>query len=131
MSDWSSKSDLEKAITAGIHGNVEFKKEERLSYLGFFRDRIIEAVTFNQLRDEQGRKAIMQALKDGRAHELVVHNRARMAAMPLISAARQAGVDFTIATNPQFKGKVALIVVAKNGIESNKCLLADREEGRR
>ncbi len=114
---WNGKSNLEKTIAVGIHGTPQLKMDERRRFLGFFRERVIQAATFRQLTSKEGIQALVQAVHDQLANEVVVHAQARTAAMPVIIAARQKGVDFTITTNPKFVGEVAVVVVAKVAVD--------------
>ncbi len=124
---WSKKNNLEKTIAVGIHGTPQLKENERRRFLGFFRERVVEAVTFRQISTKQGAEAIARALKHGQANELVVHGDARSAAMPAIKLARQYGVDFTVTTNPKFVGPVAVVVVAKTSVDAER-VFAEEEE---
>jgi uncharacterized protein YueI len=113
----NKKSELEKTIAAGIHGAPELRPDEKRRYLGFFRERVIEAVTFDQLRTKAGLKVMMEALKDPRAVELLIRQEARGTAMPLIVEARRRGVDFTIVSDPNFVGEVAAALVAADAVD--------------
>lgn len=113
----SKKSELEKTIAAGLHGAPELKPEEKRRFLGFFRERVIQAITFQQLRSKDGLNVMLEALKDRRAVELLIHQEARAAAMPLIVEARRRGVDFTIVSNPNFVGDIAAALVAAHAVD--------------
>lgn len=125
-SNWNDKSELEKTVAAGIHGTPQLKAAERRRHLGFFRERIIQAVTFDQIKTRAGIAGINSALKDARADELVIHNKARMAAINCIAEARKAGVDFTITSDPKLIGDIAVIVAAKTAVTVDG-LLADND----
>lgn len=116
MKHLNKKSELEKTIAAGIHGAPELRPDEKRRYLGFFRERVIEAVTFDQLRTKAGLKVMMEALKDPRAVELLIRQEARGTAMPLIVEARRQ-VDFTIVSDPNFVGEVAAALVAADAVD--------------
>lgn len=118
MKRFSKKSELEKTITMGLHGAPELRPEEKRRYLGSFRERVLQAVTFDQLRTREGIKAMTDALKDPRAVELLIHEQARGTAMPLIVEARRRGVDFTIVSNPDFVGNIAAALVAADAVDA-------------
>lgn len=117
MARFSKKSELEKTITTGIHGRPQLRPDEKRRFLGFFRERVIEAVTFDQIRTKEGLKVMSNALKDPRGIELVIHQEARGAAMPLIVEARRRGLDFTIVSNPRFTGEVAVLLAARDAVD--------------
>ncbi|HHT43782.1 MAG TPA: YueI family protein [Firmicutes bacterium] len=117
MARLSKKSELEKTLAAGIHGTPELKPDEKRRYLGSFRERVIQAVSFSQLRTKEGIKVMAEALKDPRAVELLIHQEARGAAMPLIVESRRRNLDFTIVSNPDFVGDVAVALVAADAVD--------------
>ncbi|NLL48167.1 MAG: YueI family protein [Firmicutes bacterium] len=110
-------NELENAIQAGIHGTPQLRPDEKRRYLGFFRERVIQAVTFQQILTPQGMQVMEEAMKDVRGVELVIHKRARTRAMPLIVQARKQGLDFTIVSNPNLKGEVAVLLVARDAVD--------------
>ncbi|NLM42201.1 MAG: YueI family protein [Firmicutes bacterium] len=118
MKRFSKKSELEKTIAMGLHGAPELRPEEKRRYLGSFRERVLQAVTFDQLRTREGIKVMTDALKDPRAVELLIHEQARGTAMPLIVEARRRGVDFTIVSNPDFVGNIAAALVAADAVDA-------------
>lgn len=117
MRGFNKKNELEKTITAGIQGAPELRPDEKRRFLGFFRERVIQAVTFKQLKTKEGLKAMMDALEDRRGVELVIHQDARGVAMPLIVQARRKNIDFTIVSNPKFVGDVAVLFAAKDAVD--------------
>ena len=118
MARRSGKDDrLKKTVLAGIHGPPELRPDEKRRFLGFFRERVIEAVTFGQIRTKEGREAITTALKDSRAARLVIHQEARSRSMALITEAQKKGVPFTVVSDPTFRGEVAVLVAANDAAD--------------
>ena len=117
MRSSKKSSELEKAVRTGIHGTPQLRPDEKRRFLGFFRERVIQAVTFDQLRSRDGLQVMTSALKDPRGVELVIHKKARAQAMPLIVDARKTGLDFTIVSNPNLVGNVAVLLVAKDAVD--------------
>ncbi len=113
----NKKSELEKTINTGIHGTPQLRPDEKRRFLGFFRERVIQAATFEQIRTAQGLQVMRDALLDTRGVELVVHNNARAVAMPLIVQARKQGLDFTIVSNPTLRGEVAVLLAARDAVD--------------
>lgn len=120
MKGFSKKNELEKTIATGIHGRPQLRPDEKRRFLGCFRERVIEAVTFDQIRTKEGLKVMSDALKDPRGVELVIHQEARSAAMPLIIEARRSGLDFTLVSNPRFIGNVAVLLAASDAVDVSK-----------
>lgn len=110
-------SDLENAVRTGIHGTPQLRPDEKRRFLGFFRERVIQAVTFKQILTTKGMQVMEEAMKDSRGVELVIHKRARSRAMPLVVQARKQGLDFTIVSNPNLRGEVAVLLVARDAVD--------------
>ncbi len=110
-------SDLDQAIQTGIHGTPQLRPDEKRRYLGFFRERVIQAVTFQQILTVEGMKVMEEALGDPRGVELVIHKKARTRMMPLIIQARKQNLDFTIVSNPNLRGEVAVALVASDAVD--------------
>mgnify|MGYP000918746595 FL=1 len=117
MRSSKDSSELEKTVRTGIHGTPQLRPDEKRRFLGFFRERVIQAVTFDQMRSSAGLKVMTEVLGDPRGVELVIHKRARVHAMPLIVEARKKGLDFTIVSNPKLVGEVAVQLVAKDAVD--------------
>ena len=117
MNRFSKRDELEKTLATGIHGTPQLRPDEKRRFLGFFRERVIQAVTFDQLRTKEGLKAMADALEDRRGVELVIHQNARSVAMPLIVESRRKGLDFTIVADPTFVGEVAVALVASDAVD--------------
>ncbi len=124
---WNDKSELEQVVFSGVHGTPELRKHERLHYLGHFRERILEAITWEQLKTDKGKSHIKKALDDQRAYELVIHSRARSQAMPLIREAQSKGIDFTVVNNSQLKGPIVVAVAAQQAVDVKR-LHADEQQ---
>ncbi len=112
--------ELEKTIFAGVHGTPQLRPDEKRRFLGFFRERVIEAVTFDQIRTKEGLRIMTEALRDPRGIELVIHQDVRVAAMPLVLEAQKKGLDFTIVGDPQFSGEVAVLLAARDAVDVSR-----------
>lgn len=117
MTTFKDKDSLKKALLVGVHGAPELHREQKRRFLGFFRERVIQAIRFDQLQ-EKGLKTMNNALADSRAVELVIHQNARSAALPLITEARRKGLDFTVVSNPDFTGEIAVVLVADHAVDT-------------
>lgn len=117
MANNQKKSELERTLSVGRHGSPELRREEKRRFLGFFRERVLQAVTFDQLRNSVGKNAMEEAVRDSRADELVIHSKAASSGMPLIQLAQRQGLDFTLTSNPDFRGSTAAVVVSASAVD--------------
>jgi uncharacterized protein YueI len=76
MTDNNQKSELEQTLQRGIYGPPKIKGEEKKIYLGEFRERVIVALSVDEVFYEEGVAVARDALKDPKADRLIVnHNK--------------------------------------------------------
>jgi uncharacterized protein YueI len=114
----NDKCQLQQILAAGIYGDPELKREERLRYLGEFRERVLKALTFDQIAEPGTYPEIEEALKDKRARKLVVSQKAKLdEAREYIRLARACGLQFTMVNNPDLRGDIGLVVVSDDAVD--------------
>lgn len=64
---WVEKDNLEQALLVGIHGAPEIKHDEKIYFLGEFKERVIRRLSIKQVSETGVYPEIIQALKDSRA----------------------------------------------------------------
>ncbi len=113
-------SELEEKVKQGIYGEPEIKKEEKNRYLGEFRERVIHYLSHDQVLEEGTYPEIEEALKDKRAHTLVVDRKIELKyAHDYIKLARENNIRFKRVDSPDFKGNVGLVVVSDKAVKEN------------
>ena len=76
MKDPNQKTELEQMVQYGIYGPPKLKGEEKKIYLGEFRERVIVALSLEEIFYDEGVAVADKALKDPMAHRLIVnHNK--------------------------------------------------------
>ena len=76
MKDYNEKSELEQTVQRGIYGPPKIKGEEKKIYLGEFRERVIVALSVEEVFYDEGVAVAEDNLKDPMAHRLIVnHNK--------------------------------------------------------
>jgi uncharacterized protein YueI len=114
----NDRSELEEIIARGIQGDPELKKDERRKYLGEFRERILKALTFEQIDEPGTYPEIKEAIQDPRAHKLVINQKANLnEAREYIQLARKKGLQFTMVDNPEYAGNIGLVVVSDKAVD--------------
>lgn len=118
ISSFSNKSELERTLTAGINGPPEIKKEEKLHYLGVFKERVLKTLTKKQVRDTELYLEIVTALKDNRTTKLVVHGDIDFnARLKYQQKASELGIKYTVMFDSSLKGDVGLIVASDDAVD--------------
>ncbi|MGI6225636.1 MAG: YueI family protein [Peptococcales bacterium] len=113
-----SKSELEKALERGMYGVPELKRDEKNAHLGYFRERVIKALTKKQVEEPGTYKEILEAIKDPRAKRLVVTNDVKLSfAMDYINLAQKNNLEFTLVNGQNFTGEIGLVVVSDSAVD--------------
>ena len=116
--NYSNKSELERTLTAGISGPPEIKKEEKLHFLGVFKERVLKVLTKKQVKDTMVHSEIITALKDKRATNLLISGDISFKARQKYQQqARELGIKYTVIFDPLLKGDIGLIVASDNAVD--------------
>ncbi len=112
-----------------IHGPPELRRREKQLLLGQFRERVIKALTFEQVEETGTYPEIQQAIKHPQAQKLVVSRKADLdAAAEYIKLARQHNLSFSTVDNPDFRGDVGLVVAAGDAVDIADIFIPTRSE---
>lgn len=123
----NNKSQLEKTILRGIHGTPELKREEKNKYLGEFRERVIKALTIDQVHEQGTYPEILEAIRHPKANKLVISRKVDLDyARDYIQLARDEGLSFKTVASPSFKGDVGLVVVSDEAVDIENIGIPDR-----
>ncbi|MTI93991.1 MAG: DUF1694 domain-containing protein [Firmicutes bacterium] len=126
---FSSKDPLEQTLLVGMHGTPELKKEERRRFLGQFRERVIKALTFDQISEPGTYPEVEAAIADPAAAKLIISRRADIkAAAEYIRLARQHQLSFTTVDSSDLAGPVGLVVAAESAVDREQVLVPSRVE---
>lgn len=123
------KSELEQTASAGIHGGFELKKSEKRRFLGEFKERVIKALTFNQISEPGVYPEILAAIRDSEAEKLIINRQVDVkAAKEYIDLARQNGLSFKKVESDEFKGDIGLVVVSDEAVNSEEIRVPNKEQ---
>ncbi|OCL25642.1 hypothetical protein U472_15035 [Orenia metallireducens] len=121
------KSDLEQRVSAGIHGGFELKKGEKNRFLGEFRERVLKALTFEQVEEPGTYPEVLKAIKKREAKKLIINRKVDMErAKDYIKLAREHDLSFKKVDSPDFKGDIALVVVSDHAVNQSDIFIKDR-----
>lgn len=123
------KSELEQTASAGIHGGFELKKSEKRRFLGEFKERVIKALTFNQIAEPGVYPEILAAIRDLEAEKLIINRQVDVkAAKEYIDLARKNGLSFKKVASDKFKGDIGLVVVSDEAVNSEEIRVRNKEK---
>lgn len=123
------ESALERSTWFALHGPPELRKGEKRRYLGNFRERVLKALTFDQILEKGTYPEVEEALKDKRARKLVISRKVDLnAARDYINLARKKGLTFVTVDSPEFIGDIGLVVVADDAVDVEDIMVERRSE---
>ncbi|WP_051412026.1 YueI family protein [Halonatronum saccharophilum] len=126
----AGKSELERSLGAGINGGFELKKGERNRFLGEFRERVLKALTLEEVEEPGTYPEVLDAIKDSDAKKLIIDRRVDMdAAREYINLARKNNISFKKVSSPDFKGDTALVVVSDKAIHRDNISVSKEDDG--
>ncbi|MCT4607187.1 MAG: YueI family protein [Marinisporobacter sp.] len=70
----NNQTELEKYVEYGVAGAPQIKADEKKHWLGEFRERVIFALTFEQINRKEALKIVEEKCKNQRVHKLILEN---------------------------------------------------------
>jgi uncharacterized protein YueI len=127
ISNWTKKDKVEQALLAGAHGTPELKHDEKVRYLGEFRERILKRLTKEQVAEKAIYPEILQALKDQRADKLIINGSIDYSFITKYKdLAIRLNKASTVRSDPEFKGDTGLIVISDAAVDVQDINAEDR-----
>ena len=114
-------NDLEQRLMTGIHGTPELRRDEKLQYLGEFRERVLKVLSKEQMKNPRPYPEIETALKDPRSSRLLLNGdldydfRAKY-----LKLAHKYDKPYTIVNDPELKGETGLAVISEHAVDAEK-----------
>lgn len=114
----SKKSRLEQALAVGSNSVPELKKEEKMLFLGEFRERVIRKLSKKQVANPLIFPEIKEALKDKRTLKMLINGDLSFKFTDkYIKLAREVGKPFTTIHNSELKGDTGLVVISDQALD--------------
>jgi len=114
----SKRSRLEQALTIGVDRVPEIKREEKMLFLGEFRERVIRKLSKKQVANPSIFPEIQEALKDKRTLRMLINgDLSYKFTEKYIKLAKQVGKPFTTIHNSELKGDTGLVVISDQAID--------------
>ncbi|MCB8816040.1 YueI family protein [Desulfosporosinus shakirovi] len=105
-------------IALGIHGIPELKHDEKLNYLGEFRERIILRLTKKQVAEKLIYPEIKEALNHTKNSKMLINGTlSPRFTDKYIEFAREMGKSYTMIHDPELTGETGLVVVSNEAVD--------------
>lgn len=125
---FASKDKLEQSLALGMHGVPEWKHEEKILYLGEFRERIIRRLTKKQIAQTFLYPEIKEALSHKQSSRMLLNGDLSPDFInKYIHLAKQIEKPYTVIHDPELKGETGLVVVSDEAVDVENIDVRDRE----
>ncbi|MCK4260857.1 MAG: YueI family protein [Halanaerobiales bacterium] len=125
----NEKSKLEKRVETAAFGKPELRPEERARYLGEFRERVLIALTIDQVEEPGVYSEVLKVLCDSKANKLILLRDIDLErAKDYLKLAREKKIAFKRVDSPKLKGEIGLVVVSFRAVDKDEIFLPDRKE---
>lgn len=127
IGSWVNKDALDKALAVGMHGAPEIKRDEKIRYLGEFRERVMRLLTKKQVAEPAVYLEILDSLKDRRAAKIIISGDINYrSAEKYRKLAEQVGKTCTVIHDPAMIGDTGLVVVSGDAVDIDDISVPDR-----
>ncbi len=109
---------MDEYLLQGVHGVPETKPEERQKFLTTLRERVIVALTTEQVKKNEVFPQVEELMKDKYAAHLFLNGHLDYSYLSkYISIAKKNDLEFTIVTNKEYNSDIGLVIAAETAID--------------
>ena len=128
LGHWAQKDPLEKMLAVGLYGPPELKHDEKIRYLGQFKERVIRLLTKKQVTEPALYPEIVEALQNPQADKMLINgDLGEVFTAKYQRLARRLQKNYTVIHDPELKGDTGLEVISKDAVDVPDITVQDRE----
>lgn len=126
---FTESDELKKALSVGIIGVPELKQDEKIYYLGEFRERVIKLLSKKQVAEPSIYPEIVKAIADKQADKMIINGDINsLFTKKYVKLGWEKGIRTTIIHDPSFKGDAGLVVVSSQAVEVPEIHIPNRRD---
>lgn len=119
-----SKSKVDEILQQGIHGPKETKPDERRRFLTSLRERVIVALTTQQVMEKEVYQQVETLMKENAAAHLFLNGNLDYSYLAkYIAIAKNVKIEFTIVTNKDYDSDLGLVLANKEAIDKEEIFI--------
>lgn len=126
--DCHERTELEKTLAHGLYGTPELKHDEKIYYLGEFRERVIKMLYRRQVVEPGIYPEIVTALKTYPAKLIINGVISNTFTEKYQRVCTGLGKKYSVVHDPKFKGEAGLVVVSDHAEDIEDITVPDRNE---
>lgn len=113
-----AKANVDEYLQQGIHGVKETKPDERRRFLTSLRERVIVALTKEQVTEKEVYPQVEDLMKENRTSHLFLNGNLDYSHLSKYTAlAKKINIEFTIVTNKEYDSDLGLVLAAPDAID--------------
>ncbi len=117
----SMSGNIDDYIQQGMYGTRQTKPDERRKFLGTIRERIVIALTKDQVREKGIYKQVEQAIKENRNARLYLNGNINYKVLSKYTKiASKYDVSYTFVTNKNSKSEIGLVLAYDHAIDKEE-----------
>ncbi|MCA1056142.1 YueI family protein [Rossellomorea aquimaris] len=116
-----TKPTIDDYLENGMYGQKQTKPDERRKFLGSLRERVVIALTQNQVREKKVYKEVEESLKEHKGAKLLLNGNMHYSYLTkYIKLAGQYGVSFSMVTNKETETEIGLLLAYDHAIDKEE-----------
>lgn len=124
---WENKTELEQTFCVGLHGAPDLKGEEKIQYLGVFREQVIAVLSLSQIREAAIYPEIIHALNDKRSAKMIINgNVTKNHAKKYHALAQKMRKTYTVVYDTCHETTTGLVIASNEAVDIAKVEIEDR-----
>jgi uncharacterized protein YueI len=123
------RDKVEEYLQTGMYGPKEIKPEERKRFLGTLRERIVVALTQQQVRGRTVMTELERVMKENSKAHLYLNGQIEYAVLSnYIKIANKISIPFTIVNNQEVETDIGLVLAYDYAVEKEEIFLKDKPQ---
>jgi uncharacterized protein YueI len=121
--------DVEDYLKQGMYGSKVTKPDERRKFLGTLRERVIIALTREQVKEDEIYKEVEDAVKNHPKAKLLLNGNLDYSYLSKYTKlSNEHQVEYTIVSNKEYDSEFGLVLADEKAIDKEDIFVTKREE---
>lgn len=120
----NEKSELEKYTEYGLSGSPQIKADEKKRWLGEFRERVVFALTYEQINRKEAVKIVGEKCKDNKVKKIILEDRVQESiAEKFMDLANKYNKYYKMIDIKNEKKEIALVLASDEAVDEEEVLM--------
>lgn len=120
--------DIDEYLKQGMYGPKVTKPDERRKFLGTLRERVIIALTREQVKEDEIYKEVIDAVKNHPKAKLLLNGNLDYSFLSKYTKlSNEYHVEYTIVTNKEHDSEIGLVFAADTAVDKEQIFVTEKE----